>query len=629
MAAQPTGPTRFSLPVFRTISSKVIASFALVVLVQGLMSIVAMRYMTERAMASTLEDQSRRTVALIEKYFDDAYRESLVKAKLLAGQRSVTEAVKSGLSYDLRREIELFRAPLKLDAILVLDSAGRPLVSSGDALMLGIARKTGLGREMLSQYRRPGSPGEVDAMAGWGGASGDASAGASAGASADSFGGSFGDSFGGAEAAGKVVLSGLGNKIHMWALYPVLNGGAVSGVLCAAVGLDRWFVGRIEEISNTSMLLALRDSILVNGRLSDDVFIAYSRIASSSSEDPAAGSIKSFEYRSVRFASFPELKLVFFLDRSPTRALLGRYVTTTLMLMAATLVFALGMAILLYRYSFWKPFSAFQEAIRTISRGELTYIPSRRTEDEFAELETEFEKMTGNLRKLEERLALSSRMAAIGEMVAGVAHQIRNPLAVMKVSSEMIRDSMDDAKDPAGKVRKLAGMLGSEIDSLEETVSKFLDFTKPLQIHREALDLDDFLSRVLSRIPRSRYPGIEIRKETIPAGARATLDRHLVEQALTNLVLNALQATEGGGRVRVFATLSDSLLTIGVEDSGRGMSEEVRARIFDPFFTTKSDGTGLGLSVAHRIVESHGGSILVESDQGSGSTVKMIIPEAP
>jgi signal transduction histidine kinase len=617
MAAQPAGPTRFSLPVFRTISSKVIASFALVVLVQGLMSIVAMRYMTERAMASTLEDQSRRTVALIEKYFDDAYRESLVKAKLLAGQRSVTEAVKSGLSYDLRREIELFRAPLKLDAILVLDSAGRPLVSSGDALMLGIARKTGLGREMLSQYRGPGSPGEVDAMAGWGGASGGASGDASGGAA------------GGAEAAGKVVLSGLGNKIHMWALYPVLNGGAISGVLCAAVGLDRWFVGRIEEISNTSMLLALRDSILVNGRLSDDVFIAYSRIASSSSEDPAAGSIKSFEYRSVRFASFPELKLVFFLDRSPTRALLGRYVTTTLMLMAATLVFALGMAILLYRYSFWKPFSAFQEAIRTISRGELTYIPSRRTEDEFAELETEFEKMTGNLRKLEERLALSSRMAAIGEMVAGVAHQIRNPLAVMKVSSEMIRDSMDDAKDPAGKVRKLAGMLGSEIDSLEETVSKFLDFTKPLQIHREALDLDDFLSRVLSRIPRSRYPGIEIRKETLPAGARATLDRHLVEQALTNLVLNALQATEGGGTVRVFATLSDSLLTIGVEDSGRGMSEEVRARIFDPFFTTKSDGTGLGLSVAHRIVESHGGSILVESGRGSGSTVKMIIPEAP
>ncbi len=601
------GP-RFRLPFFRTISSKVIASFAVVVLVQGLMSIVAIRYLTERATASTLEDQSRRTVALIEKYFDDVYKDSLVKAKLLAGQRAVTDAVKSGQIVDLRREIELFRGPLKLDAVRVLDREGRTLISSGDALMLSIAAKRGLGKDML-QGGTLGGSGEPDVMAGWGNSQS-------------------GPSELPAEPQGKVVLSGLGNKIHMWVVFPVVTGDRTIGVLCAAIGLDRWFVGRIEEISNTVMLLALRDSILVNGRLSDDVFIAYSRIAASTSSDPTSGSIRSYEYRSVRFVSFPELKLVFFLDRSPTRALLGRYVTTTLMLMAATLIFAFGMAILLYRYSFWKPFSDFQEAIRTISRGELTYIPSKRTEDEFAELETEFEHMTGNLRKLEERLKLTSRMAAIGEMVAGVAHQIRNPLAVMKVSSEMIRDSMDGEKDPDGKVRKLAGMLGSEIDSLEETVSKFLDFTRPLQVHKEKVLLRDFLAHILARIPQSRYPGAEFLVEVSPEGASATLDRHLVDQALTNLVLNALQAMDGAGRIRVFAEVSDSTLSIGVADSGRGMSEAVRARIFDPFFTTKSDGTGLGLSVVHRIVESHGGSVSVESEPGKGSTIKMIIPEA-
>lgn len=602
------GGTRHFSPL-RSISSKVIISFALIVLLQGFMSILFMRWISERATATTLEDQSRRTVVLIERFFDDAYRDSLVKVRLLSGQKAIADGIKDQAAGRLRHELELFRGPLALDAIFVIGADGEPVASSGDPLMLRMGMKAGIGKSLLSGALPYTGDGELDAMAGYRTTRKD-------------------PLLAPAEVRGTVVLSGQGNKIHLWAVHPVVSGDRIAGVLCAAIGLDRWFIGRIEGISNTAMLLALRDSILVNGRLSDETFIAYSRITSARPADANSGYIRDFEYRAVRFSSFPELKLVFFLDRKPTRELMDRYVGITLLLMAVTLVLAFGLAVILYRFSFWKPFREFQDAIRTISRGDLSYSPSRQhAAEEFAELEDEFEHMTHNLRKVEERLRLTSRMAAVGEMVAGVAHQIRNPLAVMKVSSEMIRDGLDEGKDPGGTLRRLARMLGTEIDSLEETVTKFLDFTRPLQVHRELVFIRELFAQALSRVPRARLVGVEIRITLDPEDLAARIDRHLLDQALTNLVLNALQALGGKGCLSLHACGQDGSLSLSVSDTGPGMSPEVRSRVFDPFFTTKSDGTGLGLSVVHRITEAHAGQATLESDPDHGTTVTMVFPD--
>jgi signal transduction histidine kinase len=425
--------------------------------------------------------------------------------------------------------------------------------------------------------------------------------------------------------------------------------GKRKGILCVAQSLDHAFIGRIEEISGTKMLLALRKTILVNGRVEDNVYIEYDRRVTADPELGTSGRIKSFVYRTTYMPDYPELELVYFIDTAPSTKLLSRYVTSTVLILAATLLVAFVTSMVLYRFAFQKPFTAFQEAIRKISSGDLSFQFSRGTENEFADLEREFEAMTGNLIKLESELQISSRMAAVGEMVAGVAHQIRNPLAIMKVSAEMIKDSAAP-RSPSprgsrkakqeGNIPLLVDMIVSEIDSLGQVVSKFLDFTKPLRVKSEEVLVADFLARTASLVPMAQYPGRSIRIETQAGAEKAFFDRRLMEQAVCNLVENALDASRDGGevllraeRIAERANASDLAaegvgdFRIVIRDSGQGMSEEVRSQLFHPFFTTKSEGTGLGLSIVHRIVEEHGGDIEVRTELGKGTEFAIVIKE--
>ncbi len=224
-------------------------------------------------------------------------------------------------------------------------------------------------------------------------------------------------------------------------------------------------------------------------------------------------------------------------------------------------------------------------------------------------------------RSLEQKLALSSRMAAIGEMVAGVAHQIRTPLAIMKVSAEMLRDS--SLPDPGAA--KLARMIIDEIDSLGAVVSCFLDFTRPLTVRKEPCDVRAFVEKAVSFLPLERFPevGLDLVFGDGPDGY--PLDASLIREALSNLVMNALEVSRPGSRVGVAAGLSEGRLVIEVRDRGPGMPPEVRKNIFNPFFTTKTRGTGLGLSIAKRIVECHGGSLEFASAEGEGTTFRMTL----
>jgi signal transduction histidine kinase len=246
--------------------------------------------------------------------------------------------------------------------------------------------------------------------------------------------------------------------------------------------------------------------------------------------------------------------------------------------------------------------------------------------------------MTRNLSKLEGELQISSRMAAVGEMVAGVAHQIRNPLAIMKVSAEMIKDAATapkGAKKPrdGGNIPLLVDMIVSEIDSLGAVVSKFLDFTKPLRVKSEEVLVSDFLARAVSLLPLAQYPGRSVRVETASGAERAAFDRRLMEQAVCNLAANALHASPEGGEVLIRAERCPAAegapgsFRIIVRDRGAGMSDEVRSQLFHPFFTTKSEGTGLGLSIVHRIVEEHGGYIEVKTELGVGTEFAIVLEE--
>jgi PAS domain S-box-containing protein len=222
-------------------------------------------------------------------------------------------------------------------------------------------------------------------------------------------------------------------------------------------------------------------------------------------------------------------------------------------------------------------------------------------------------------KSLEERLALSTKLAALGEMAAGVAHQVRNPLVVMKVSSEMLRDNFSVRKN-AEKYHKLTHLIVDEIDALNLVVSNFLDFARPRKINRSPCPVRSVVDFALESLPLDRFPGIEVRI-LIPDGlGDYPMDRNLMTQALSNLILNALQASCPGKSVEVRARREEDGLCIEVEDWGTGMDEETARSIFNPFFTTRDSGTGLGLSIAHRIIESHQGTIDVRSCPGRGST---------
>jgi signal transduction histidine kinase len=565
------------LPRVRRISTRVLISFILVVIFQGALSIVTLYLMMTQATESSIEDQRLRTRSFIERYFADVLKQVQVNADLLSGQAKFAGFIARGDTYSLKRELEFYLTPLKIDSIFVCDESGAPITIAGD-------------RDMASVHLRR-NPWDEYLL------------------------------------GNAVTISGEGNKIQIWGINPISLGDR-KALLGAAFSLNRSFIGRIEEITGTVMLLALRKSILVNGRLSDDKFIEYSRRVSRDPEAGSSGMIGNYVYKTAILRGLPELEMVYFIDRGPGVELLGRYVTGALILLAIALVVAFLISMLLYRFSFHKPFTEFLAVIRQISKGDLNFQPTLEGAVEFVELEREFGDMTANLRNLERKLQISSRMAAIGEMVAGVAHQIRNPLAIMRVSAEMIRDkatqSMGGHADDA-KIASLGAMIVSEVDSLSTIVSKFLDFTKPLSIKKSPTDVAALVRRVVDHLPAEARNGVKVSVRCSPGAGVVRLDEHLIEQALGNLANNAIEACQGSGEISITADRSDGSLRLSVEDTGPGLPEDTATQIFNPFYTTKSDGTGLGLSIVHRIMEAHGGTVEAMNKPEGGAVFTLTI----
>lgn len=237
-----------------------------------------------------------------------------------------------------------------------------------------------------------------------------------------------------------------------------------------------------------------------------------------------------------------------------------------------------------------------------------------------------FEDVT-RIRNLEEKLAVSSRLAVLGEMAAGVAHQIKNPLAVMKVSMEMLREDLAFPEDDT-EAGDLTGFILNEIDTLDSVVNNFLAFAKPKKGNKSYENVEEILNFSIRSIPMDKFENIRLLKEIDPETGDYLFDKNLIVQALSNIIINAFQCSITGTTITVRAYRKHSSLIIEIQDEGKGMSEDVRAKIYNPFFTTKETGTGLGLSIAHRIIEDHGGIIQVDSQPGEGSLFKLIFGES-
>lgn len=229
------------------------------------------------------------------------------------------------------------------------------------------------------------------------------------------------------------------------------------------------------------------------------------------------------------------------------------------------------------------------------------------------------------IKKLESQLKVSERLAAIGEMVAGVAHQIRNPLAIMKVSAEILRDNFGkNIKENAKHFDELTTMLVSEIDSLNYIIHNFLNFARPLHINYTLCDIREIIEGAVSLLPFDKHPELQLKIEIDPDIPFQKLDKNLMEQVIRNLVQNAMEASESGDII-LKAFMEEGLLKIKVQDSGCGMDKETLQNAFNPFFTLKNKGTGLGLSIVHRIIQEHSGTISIDSAPGKGSSFTVTI----
>jgi signal transduction histidine kinase len=233
------------------------------------------------------------------------------------------------------------------------------------------------------------------------------------------------------------------------------------------------------------------------------------------------------------------------------------------------------------------------------------------------------------LARAEAEARRSERLAALGQLSAGLAHEIRNPLGVIKGSAEMLNHKLR-ANDPL--VSELAGNISSEVNRLSGLVGRFMDFARPLNLERRAQEIAPLVDRALKAV-REQYPEARVTVERAYASdlPALLLDEGLCEQVFVNLGLNAYEAMGAdGGTLRVAIAAANAEGRRGVEvkmeDSGPGIPAELRETIFNPFVTTKRTGVGLGLSIVSRIVDDHGGMIRVASEEGKGACFRIFFP---
>lgn len=228
---------------------------------------------------------------------------------------------------------------------------------------------------------------------------------------------------------------------------------------------------------------------------------------------------------------------------------------------------------------------------------------------------------------LEKKLRQSERLASLGQLASGIAHEIRNPLGIIKTISQTLHQEALEAGEDS--LAEGLNIIESETDRANKVIKGMLDFARPEPLRLKPTDVEQVLQdmlTILRSLAKQHQVVIESRLQPVPP-LQADADR--LKQAVMNLMLNGIQSMEQGGTLTLsLEQATDNLALITIADQGKGIDEKSLPHIFDPFFTTKDGGTGLGLSVTHRIIEEHRGTIEVSSPPGKGTTFTLRLPLA-
>jgi signal transduction histidine kinase len=249
----------------------------------------------------------------------------------------------------------------------------------------------------------------------------------------------------------------------------------------------------------------------------------------------------------------------------------------------------------------------------------------KRRESERAErINTELQTAYAELRETVGQLLQAERLSSLAEIASGVVHEVRNPLGAIKGAVEILEDELN----PDSPRREFARIAKSEVERIDKLVQEFFHFARPPKLAKTLVNVNDLVQSVGKLCERqAAAQNVTVEEGLADDLPPVALDAEQIKQVLLNLAINALQAMPDGGSL-IFRTFQDeTAVTVEVEDTGGGIAPNVIGRIFDPFFTTKDKGSGLGLSVAHKIVAQHGGKLLA-GNSAKGAVFKLVLNKA-
>jgi two-component system sensor histidine kinase HydH len=231
------------------------------------------------------------------------------------------------------------------------------------------------------------------------------------------------------------------------------------------------------------------------------------------------------------------------------------------------------------------------------------------------------------LRQTQASLRRTERLAALGQLTAGLAHELRNPLGTIKASAEML--TKESTKRRPEVMSEMAGYIGSEVDRMNGLISSFLDFARPLQIRPAKASLRSVIDDVVRQhADPARNANVQVLVRLSDDAIEFIFDADMLKLAISNLLQNAIQASAPGQTVEIRAEIAGREVMIFVTDHGKGIEPQHLENIFNPFFTTKPQGVGLGLAIVSKIVDEHQGRINVFSERGVGTTFEIALPIA-
>ncbi len=308
--------------------------------------------------------------------------------------------------------------------------------------------------------------------------------------------------------------------------------------------------------------------------------------------------------------------------RKEARVIRKEVIQWVLLTLVVTLI-----GVFVLSYHLLRPVRRLVTATNRMADGDLNQMIPVKSSDELGDLTRSFNRMVGNLSRIQKELVRSEKLVSLGRLSAGVAHEIRNPLNAMK--GAMVHMGQKWGHEPL--IRQYTEVVTEEIDRLDRVVSEFLYFSKQAPPKMEAVHMNRIILGAEDLMAgEAAKKGIRFHNLLMPSPPMLMLDAHQMEQVLLNLFINAMDAMPEGGEIEVGTLIMEiegmKKFLVVVKDTGSGIQDKDLPNVFDPFFTTKDDGTGLGLPLSLGIIEAHGGTIQLDSRPARGTQATLILP---